>query len=56
MNYLFLIKNLITEPKSASGSEWGDPEAHPIGCCIQGKVYELEPESSGQSGIILACY
>lgn len=45
---------MITEPKGAVKSKVRDPEAHPTGCCIQGKIYELEPEFSAQLRIILA--
>lgn len=42
----------MAEPKGADKSEWRDFKAHPTGCHIQGKVYNLEPESSGQLGIM----
>lgn len=47
---------MVTKPNDAIKSELRDPETHPAGSPIQGKVYELKPESSGQVGIISAWY
>lgn len=46
----------MTEPKGANRSVLRDFKAHPTGCHIQGKVYNLEPESSGQLGVISVQY
>lgn len=47
---------MIAEPKGALRSKLRDSEIHATGYHIQGKVYEPEPVSSGQLGIISASY